>query len=102
MTSEEIVVAIKSLALFFCVGYPIAQGLIGYCAYEDRQTNDRMQQERITRAEENSQLLATHRSKPNADKGKRADSSGGQATYLTNEQRELGKKLIEEAKKAGH
>lgn len=101
LTSEVVFEAFKALALLFCGGYPIAQALIRYSANEDRKAALRVLQEEQARDVVNAQLLGIQKSDTVVSKDKGADSGGGPVAYLTDEQRKLGKKLIEEVRKAG-
>jgi hypothetical protein len=101
MTSEVVVEGFLALAAFFCVSYPIAQGLIIYSANDERKAIDRMLKEQKKRAEANAQQLAMPKGYPVPDTSKAA-ASGDVGETLTDEQRELGKKLIAAAKHAGH
>jgi len=107
ITSEDIAGIFKIFALFTCVGYLITQALIFYCENEDRKAAKQRLMEVKARAEELKQQLASKKSPPassnitSAPREKGAESGDGQSAYLTNEQRALGKKLIEEAMKAG-
>jgi hypothetical protein len=101
MTSEVVVEGFMALAAFFCISYPIAQGLIMYSAHEDRKAVDQMLKEQKKRAEANAQQLAQLKGYPPPAKDKAAVSGAVEET-LTDEQRELGRKLIAAAKSAGH
>jgi hypothetical protein len=104
MTSENVLDAFKDFALFAFVAYLISQGLVVYGKNEEQKDIDLIQQQVNANAKAKTKAMAQRidmQKNAFAAKGKVADTGGGRATYLTDEQRALGKKLIEEARKAG-
>jgi hypothetical protein len=104
MTSENVLDAFNDFALFAFVAYLISQGLVVYCKNEEQKNIVFMQQLANANEKASTKVMSQRldmKKSAFSSKGKVADAGGGKATYLTEEQRALGKKLIEEARKAG-
>ena len=101
LTSEEVVEPLKISALFFCGSYLIAQAVMGISAYEERKATEHLLEEMKAKREANAQQIGMQKSIPIPQKETMASPAAEHTTYLTDEQRALGKKLIEQMRGGG-